>query len=110
VNRWDGQTDDHLYGLINFENIDSLRIEKALIEEIGDQTLRPYTIGSIKYTCLFDPKSNEYTVVPVPIKGSDFIAPLLDTFRVVFSENRQNQHRNDTIQTQNRQYHIVAIP
>jgi hypothetical protein len=65
VNRWDGQTDGHLYGLIKLENLDSLRIEKALVEEIGDHTLRPFTVSSIKYIRLFDPKSNEYTVVPV---------------------------------------------
>jgi hypothetical protein len=46
------------------ENLDSGRIDKALIEEIGDQTLRPFTVGSIKYTRLFDPKSNEYTLLP----------------------------------------------
>jgi hypothetical protein len=84
VNRWEGQTDGHSYGLIKLENLDSGRIEKALIEEIGDQTLRPFTVGSIKYIRLFDPKSNEYTVVRVPIKWVNFFAPLLDTFRFFF--------------------------
>ncbi len=61
--------------------LDSGRLDETLVEKIEEQTLRLFTVGNIKFTHLFDPKSGEHKVVPVPINGSDFFSPVVDTFR-----------------------------
>ncbi len=47
--------------------LDSGTLDKTLIEKIEEQTLRLFTVGNVKFTRLFDPKSGKHKVVPVPI-------------------------------------------